>query len=173
MSDHLQFTEPTCKANRVIPLHSGIEIPSASYNVPTPGPVQERSFDGPISGGMWKKLSRLKSAYPDSFDWSMYDKLHARYGEKQPRGGVVFRTTLKLLNYHSACSKCHYSLELDTYGRGCIHNCVYCYAKEQLSTHGYWNQPQPMPVDLSEIRQKNEVALYSRGTHPDSHRLYE
>ena len=109
-------------------------------------------FSGPLSGAMWKKIQSLNSSYPDTFDWSVYDKLHERFGANQPRGGVVFKTSLKLLNYHTSCSKCHYSLEVDTYGRGCVHNCKFCYAKDQLMLKGYWNRPFPMPMDLSEIR---------------------
>lgn len=110
-------------------------------------------FSGPISGPMWEKISKLDSMYPDTFDWSVYDSLHNRFGDKQPRGGVVFKTGFKLVNGHSTCSKCHYTLEVDTYGRGCVHNCDYCYAKERLTQRGYWNNPIPMPVDLSKIRE--------------------
>lgn len=108
---------------------------------------------GPIEKKMRTTLAKLKdSKYPDSFDWSIYDKIASRYGENQPRGGVVFNTTLKLVNHNASCSKCHYSFEIDTYGRGCVHNCVYCYAKEILTRHGYWNEPTPFPVNLAEIR---------------------
>ena len=108
---------------------------------------------GPIEKKMRLTLSKLKdSKYPDTFDWSIYDKIAARYGNEQPRGGVVFNTAFKLVNYHTSCSKCHYAFELDTYGRGCIHNCIYCYAKDQLSSHGYWNRPMPFPVNMVEVR---------------------
>ena len=40
---------------------------------------------------------------------------------------------------------------MDTYGRGCVHDCVYCYAKAELTVHAYWNRPFPMPVDITEI----------------------
>jgi DNA repair photolyase len=107
---------------------------------------------GPIEAEMRAKLSKLKDCrYPDAFDWSVYDKI-AKNFDTPPRGGVVFNTTMKLVNYHSSCSKCHYAFELDTYGRGCFHNCVYCYAKDQLTTYRYWNEPQPFPVNLAEIR---------------------
>jgi DNA repair photolyase len=109
-------------------------------------------FNGPVSGPMWAAVNSLDSAYPDNFDWSAYDRLYNRYGANQPRGGVVFKTTFKLVNHHQTCTKCHYSFEIDSYGRGCVHNCVYCYAKEQLSAYGYWNRPMPFPVDLSEVR---------------------
>jgi DNA repair photolyase len=101
---------------------------------------------------MWKKVTALNSKYSDTFDWSVYDRLQNRFADKPPRGGVVYGQNLKLVNYQASCSKCHYSLELDTYGRGCVHNCKYCYAKEQLVRRKYWNEPIPMPVDLSEIR---------------------
>ncbi len=109
-------------------------------------------FDGPLSGPMWEKVSSLKSKYPDTFDWSIYDKLFERFGGKQPRGGVTFKTTFKLVNHHTSCSKCHYAFEIDTYGRGCAHNCAYCYAKDQLTAHGYWNRPMPFPLDLTDVR---------------------
>jgi len=108
---------------------------------------------GPIEKKMRLTLSKLKdSKYLDTFDWGLYDKIAGRFGNQQPRGGVVFNTTLKILNYHSACSKCHYSFEIDTYGRGCVHNCGYCYAKEILTRHGYWNEPIPFPVNMAEVR---------------------
>lgn len=107
---------------------------------------------GPIELEMKKTLSRLQgSSYTDTFDWSVYDKIASRL-EEPPRGGVVFNTTFKLVNHHSSCSRCHYAFELDTYGRGCTHNCVYCYAKDQLNSHGFWNRPYPFPVNLAEIR---------------------
>jgi DNA repair photolyase len=112
-----------------------------------------RTKVGPIEQKMRLILDKIKdSKFPDNFDWSIYDKIAARYGDEQPRGGVVFNTTLKLVNYHTSCSKCHYAFEIDTYGRGCIHNCIYCYAKDQLSSHGYWNRPMPFPVNMAEVR---------------------
>ncbi len=120
---------------------------------------EARHFEGPISGPMWKKVRSLKSSYDDKFDWSIYDKIAARFGDKPPRGGVVFKTTFKLLNHHSSCSRCHYSFEIDCYGRGCTFNCLYCYAKEQLFAHKYWNQPIPFPVDLSEVRKVFHTVL--------------
>ena len=109
-------------------------------------------FDGPISSILWKKVKGLDSSYPDTFDWSVYDRLQEKFGPNPPRGGILFKTNFKLVNHHSSCSKCHYAFEIDTYGRGCVHNCIYCYAKENLTRHGYWNRPHPMPLDISEVR---------------------
>lgn len=126
-------------------VHSNIRMAPS-----TPSPSEKVA--GPIEITMRKTLATLAdSKYVDTFDWSTYDRIADKFDE-EPRGGVVFNTTFKLVNHHTSCSKCHYSFEIDSYGRGCFHNCVYCYAKDQLTTHGYWNKPQPFPINLAEVR---------------------
>ncbi len=98
-----------------------------------------------------KKLDQL-SKYQSDFDYNIYARLEKRYEDKPIRGGIVFKSPMKLVNAHSTCQQCLYSFEIDTYGRGCIHNCVYCYAKAELTVHGYWNNPIPVPVDINQIR---------------------
>jgi len=93
----------------------------------------------------------INSHYADGFDYSIYDALSQKFPVR-PRGGILFKTPFKLVNHHSSCSECHYSFELDTYGRGCTFNCNYCYAKEQLTKHAFWNAPQPFPIDISSVR---------------------
>ncbi len=112
--------------------------------------VKQR-FSGPLSGPMWMRAHQIKSNYPDNFDYGIYDRLHERFSDKQPRGGVVYKGTLKLLEAQE-CQKCFYRFEIDTYGRGCTHNCAYCYAKSYLSVRKYWNEPMPFPIDIAEIR---------------------
>lgn len=132
--------------------HKVIPFPTLPRTIAKESGHSELAEIGQIEAEMRAKLAKLKNCrYPDEFDWSVYDKI-AKNFETPPRGGVVFNTTMKLVNYHSSCSKCHYAFELDTYGRGCFHNCVYCYAKDQLTTYRYWNEPQPFPVNLAEIR---------------------
>jgi DNA repair photolyase len=92
-----------------------------------------------------------KSKYKSDFNFEVFKSLEQRFGLEQPRGGVVFGTTFRLVNSHSSCQQCLYAFELDTYGRGCTHDCVYCYAKQQLTQHGSWNKPFPMPVDIADI----------------------
>lgn len=116
-------------------------------------PENKEKLIGPLELKMRKTISGLKNTqYPDNFDWSIYDQIAKKFGDEQPRGSVVFKTAFRLVNYHSSCSKCHYAFEIDTYGRGCLHNCVYCYALEQLTAHGMWNRPHPFPLDMSEVR---------------------
>src|SRR5687767_12813658 len=85
-------------------------------------------FKGPLSESMWLRAHKIPSAYPDTFDYGIYDRLFERFGDKQPRGSVVFKGTMKLLEAQD-CQKCFHRFEIDTYGRGCVHNCSYCYAK--------------------------------------------
>lgn len=47
--------------------------------------------------------------------------------------------------------KCHYSTRLDTYGRGCSHDCKYCYAKSLLTFRGLWNPQTPAISPITEI----------------------
>jgi DNA repair photolyase len=97
------------------------------------------------------KLNKL-SKYRCEFDYTVYRDLELRYKEKPIRGGIVKSNPIKLVNSHATCQQCLYAFEIDTYGRGCTHNCTYCYAKAELTVHGYWNNPIPVPVDLNQIR---------------------
>ncbi len=96
------------------------------------------------------KLSEV-SKYPFNFDLSTYAKLEERFLKDPVRGGITFKTPFKIVNSHPTCQQCLYAFEVDTYGRGCTHDCVYCYAKAELSVHGYWNRPFPMPVDITDV----------------------
>jgi DNA repair photolyase len=58
---------------------------------------------------------------------------------------------MKLLEAHD-CAQCFHRFEIGTYGRGCVHNCAYCYAKSYLSIRRWWNEPMPFPSDIAAIR---------------------
>lgn len=47
--------------------------------------------------------------------------------------------------------RCYYPTRLDTYGRGCQHNCSYCYAKSLLSFRGLWDNDHPAVADVEKI----------------------
>lgn len=51
-------------------------------------------------------------------------------------------------------NKCHYATRLDTYGRGCSHNCSYCYARSLLDFRGMWDNNNPAVADIAKIRKK-------------------
>lgn len=50
--------------------------------------------------------------------------------------------------------KCHYSIRVDTYGKGCSHDCSYCYAKSLLDFRGLWNPDFPAVSDIRVIREQ-------------------
>lgn len=50
--------------------------------------------------------------------------------------------------------KCNYPTRLDTYGRGCSHNCKYCYAKSLLDFRKMWNPDEPAIADINKIKRK-------------------
>ncbi|MSP19900.1 MAG: hypothetical protein EXR74_10070 [Bdellovibrionales bacterium] len=97
------------------------------------------------------KLNKV-SKYRSQFDYSVYVDLEKRFSKTPIRGGIVFKSPFKLVNSHSTCQQCLYAFEIDTYGRGCSFNCAYCYARAELTVHGYWNNPIPVPVDINQIR---------------------
>jgi DNA repair photolyase len=111
-------------------------------------------IETPVYDELMLKAKRLDdlSKYPSTFDYGVFRDLEVRYKDKPIRGGITMKTAFRLVNSHSTCQQCLYAFEIDTYGRGCVHNCVYCYAKAELTVHGYWNNPIPVPVDLNEIR---------------------
>lgn len=49
---------------------------------------------------------------------------------------------------------CLYSSRLDTYGKGCGHDCSYCYAKSLLSFRGLWDSKNPSVADIEKIKKK-------------------
>ena len=98
-----------------------------------------------------EKLDQV-SGYQSQLDWEPFRKLELRTNKKPVRGGMTFKSPFKLVNSHATCQQCLYAFEIDTYGRGCVHNCVYCYARAELTVHGYWNNPYPAPVDINTIR---------------------
>lgn len=51
--------------------------------------------------------------------------------------------------------RCNYPVRLDTYGRGCSHDCAYCYAKSLLDFRGLWGEPAA--ADINKIRRKIAV----------------
>ena len=113
--------------------------------------VAHNPFAGPLSKNLWEKAHSVLSQYHDTFDYGIYDRLYERFGDHQPRGGVVYKGTLKFLEAYN-CSQCFHRFEIDTYGRGCVFNCAYCYAKSYLTIRGYWNKPMPFPIDIATIR---------------------
>lgn len=118
------------------------DISNSKIEIPTP--KSDKIFQ------QVEKLSKI-SSYNSQFDYETYRKLELRFGLNQPRGGITFNSPFRLVNSHHTCQQCLYAFEIDSYGRGCVHDCSYCYAKAELTVHGYWNKPFPMPVNVADI----------------------
>ena len=133
--------------------HNIIQFPKLpSHQVPSN--FKEADEETPTTDAMMEASEKLDlvSSYQSQLDWDPFRKLELRTNKKPIRGGMTFKSPFKLVNSHATCQQCLYAFEIDTYGRGCVHNCVYCYAKAELTVHGYWNNPYPAPVDINTIR---------------------
>jgi len=119
------------------------------YSLFTGKPVDQVKPKQPEFGPIETKLRIQAGRHLDAileagFDLSIPDKIAARYGDDQPRGGVIVHTLPKAKH------------AIDAYGRGCVHNCNGCSSKDNLSKHGYWNRPMPFPVNPIEIARRME-----------------
>ena len=76
---------------------------------------ERNPFAGPISKRLWERAHSVPSQYHDTFDYGIYDRLYERFGDQQPRGGVVYKGTMKLLEAQD-CAQCFHRFEIDTYG---------------------------------------------------------
>ena len=61
-----------------------------------------------------------------------------------------FKSFLKLPG-GGEVQRCFYPFKLDTYGCGCTHNCLYCYAKSVLHFRKLWDNENPSIADLRKI----------------------
>lgn len=123
--------------------HTHLEEGSALRNA---APVM-----GPLEADMIARLNKQGIAFPEGFDFAVYDKLSARYGDEQPRGSVIYKTPIERVKG---------VVYVDTYGRGCVHDvsgtskrCGGGHWKALLESKNMWNQPMPFPSDI--------VALFS------------
>ncbi len=48
--------------------------------------------------------------------------------------------------------RCYYPVRLDPYGKGCGHNCSYCYARSLLEFRDLWRPQDPGVADVAKIR---------------------
>lgn len=56
--------------------------------------------------------------------------------------------------------RCFYPFKIEPYGRGCSHNCLYCYARSCNDFRGQWDPKRPYVTRLSTIRDVFKSALY-------------
>lgn len=74
----------------------------------------------------------------------------------------TFKSFIKLPG-GSETQKCFYPLRLDTYGCGCVHDCLYCYARSALAFRHLWEPERPRPADIAAIERVFEDAYERDG----------
>ncbi|OUR93726.1 hypothetical protein A9Q84_19890 [Halobacteriovorax marinus] len=93
------------------------------------------------------KFLNESSDYKSDFDLSIYEFFHSKnlFSNGVPSGAP------ELMNAISDCSQCYYGLQIDSYVNGCFHDCQYCWAKTDLTKSNQWNNPMPVPIDITEF----------------------
>jgi DNA repair photolyase len=93
------------------------------------------------------KLLQRESSYNSDFDLSVYEDFSKKIKNKQ----FIHTNVFELINTFSGCQNCHQSFQIDTYGKGCLHECIYCFAKNYGEQKNEWNNPLPLPMDITEV----------------------
>ena len=75
-----------------------------------------------------------------------------------------FKSFLKLPG-GGEINRCYYPLRLDTYGRGCYHDCLYCYSKSCLDFRKMWDRENPAVADPIEIERVIENGYTGKGKY--------
>lgn len=65
-----------------------------------------------------------------------------------------YKSFFKTVDTANEGTKCKYPTRLDTYGRGCSHDCSYCYAKSLLNFRKMWDPKNPAEADITKIRKQ-------------------
>ena len=73
-----------------------------------------------------------------------------------------FKNIYNEINNRKFNTWCKYTKRLDTYGRGCQHNCNYCYAKSLLNFRNLWNSNDPAVADIKKI--ENKIKKIEKGS---------
>lgn len=102
--------------------------------------MKNQSFK--VSQAEFTTLNVLKQRFEfTAFVPNVYLSLEARFGDKQPKLGVIYQTPVR---------RSKGKLIIDTYGRGDVHN-VSTPTEFSKRRQSNWNAPMPFPADVSVI----------------------
>lgn len=65
-----------------------------------------------------------------------------------------FKSFYKTVDSGNEGAKCHYNTRLDVYGKGCSHDCDFCYAKSLLDFRNLWDAKNPAVADIEKVKRK-------------------
>lgn len=99
---------------------------------------------------MKKRFDQLivNSKYQSTYDLDIYKKLSLKIN-RQDNNSFIFHDPFQNIRSLAGCQNCFQSFQMDTYGEGCTHDCFYCFAKHTYEAKNQWNQPIPLPADIT------------------------
>jgi DNA repair photolyase len=86
------------------------------------------------------------SQYQSDFNWNAFVSFHETHSL-----GIGTKNGVELINNYVGCENCHTGFQIDTYLDGCTHDCSYCFAKIEGERNNQWNNPFPVPLDITHI----------------------
>jgi len=99
-----------------------------------------------------QRLQALENQWPND----IIEKIRARYGDNQPKYGVVLNRPLV-------------KGKLDIYGHGCVSNSKWNRHKAKLFKAGKWNRPMPFPYNWEQVKsaiEKNRSLVLGERSDP-------
>ncbi len=113
-----------------------------------------------------KKFENLKktSSYKSTFDILTYRKVAKKLNGKNVK--IIHQEVFELINTFAGCQRCHQAFQIDTYGQGCTHDCIYCFAKNYAEQKNEWNNPLPIPMDITEVWEAFYKTFETSDEHP-------
>lgn len=75
-----------------------------------------------------------------------------------------FKSFFKTVSNGNEGEKCRYNTRLDVYGKGCQHNCDFCYARSLLDFRKLWDHENPAVADIEKVKRK--IAKLPKDTQP-------
>lgn len=80
------------------------------------------------------------------------------YTQKEINVDKEFKSFLKVPG-GGEIHRCYYPFKLDTYGRGCMNDCLYCYSRSTLHFRNLWDAKTPAVADIKKIEKMLDDVL--------------
>lgn len=106
------------------------------------------------------------SSYHSDFDISVYKFWFDKVSNNVKHPNLIYREPFQLINKFIGCQNCHQGFQLDPYGYGCTHDCLYCFARTYALKNSFWNESLPVPIDISEFLYAFYTCLETENEHP-------
>ena len=126
-------------------------IRSVATGTPTPHRTPPEEQDHRFPNLLWCACSSFLTGIADKHAPLHVDNRTAlTSAETECHTTNEFKSFFKSVDGNEG-GKCKYPHRLDTYGRGCRHDCKYCYAKSLLDFRDLWDPNNPAVADIAKI----------------------